>query len=348
MVYTPKKANARHLHRHGGKYVFIVKRNRPSLPDQLAALPWSKVLIADQVQDKGHDRRETRTLQVVSIKAGIGFPQARLVTRLTRNRTHTVSGVTSRETVYAVTNLDWQHVTAAQLGQIIRGHGATENRVHHVRDTTFDEDRSQVRTGTGPRVMATRRNIAIGQIRTAHTHRQHHRRHPNPGPTSRATAPPPRSRIDHTSHNIINFELTLGLHGQSVAFALPQVPGQVHLGPLLPRSWLRTRDRRFHQPGLRCEQLQLLRQTGVLETEAEFASRAVWHPRAAAKSLTPTSLICTAPARPDTWTRSATTPAPIPAPQTRMTPRTTRGSISPWAGPLQDAPILGYPRASRR
>lgn len=46
-----QKAHARHLHRHGGKYVFIVKRNQPSLHDQLAALPWSKVLIADQVQD---------------------------------------------------------------------------------------------------------------------------------------------------------------------------------------------------------------------------------------------------------------------------------------------------------
>jgi len=52
--------------------------------------------------------------------------------------------------VYAVTNLDWAQVTAAGLAQLIRGHWSIENRVHHVRDTTFDEDRSQVRTGSAP------------------------------------------------------------------------------------------------------------------------------------------------------------------------------------------------------
>ncbi len=38
-----------------------------------------------------------------------------------------------------------------------------------MRDTTFDEDRSQLRTGSAPHVMATLRNIAIGLIRTANT-----------------------------------------------------------------------------------------------------------------------------------------------------------------------------------
>ena len=37
--------------------------------------------------------------------------------------------------------------------------------LHWVRDMTFDEDRSQVRTGTLPRVLATLRNLAIGIIR---------------------------------------------------------------------------------------------------------------------------------------------------------------------------------------
>jgi hypothetical protein len=38
--------------------------------------------------------------------------------------------------------------------------------VHDVRDTLFDEDHSQVRTGTAPRVMATLRSVTIGLIRT--------------------------------------------------------------------------------------------------------------------------------------------------------------------------------------
>ena len=42
---------------------------------------------------------------------------------------------------------------------------AIENRLNWVRDVTWDEDRSQVRTGTGPRAMASIRNLAIGILR---------------------------------------------------------------------------------------------------------------------------------------------------------------------------------------
>ncbi|AWN30089.1 hypothetical protein DKG71_31525 [Streptomyces sp. NEAU-S7GS2] len=44
-----------------------------------------------------------------------------------------------------------------------------KNRLHFVRDVTFDEDRSQVRTGHGPENMATLRNLAINKLR-AHGH----------------------------------------------------------------------------------------------------------------------------------------------------------------------------------
>jgi hypothetical protein len=42
-----------------------------------------------------------------------------------------------------------------------------ENRLHWVRDVTYDEDRSQIRKGQGPRVMATLRNLAISVLRLA-------------------------------------------------------------------------------------------------------------------------------------------------------------------------------------
>jgi predicted transposase YbfD/YdcC len=160
-----QKAHARYLHRHRGKYVFIVKRNQPTLHDQLARLPWRDIPVTDLTQDKGHGRRESRTLQVTSIGIGIGFPHARLAARIVRARTEVATGQMSSETVYAVTNLAWADARPADLARIIRGHWAIENRVHHVRDTTYDEDRSQVRTGNGPRVMATLRNVAIGLIR---------------------------------------------------------------------------------------------------------------------------------------------------------------------------------------
>jgi hypothetical protein len=54
---------------------------------------------------------------------------------------------------------------AADLARFVRGHWGIEERLHWVRDVTYDEDRSQVRTGNGPRVMASLRNLAIAILR---------------------------------------------------------------------------------------------------------------------------------------------------------------------------------------
>ncbi len=51
----------------------------------------------------------------------------------------------------------------------MRGHWAIE-ALHHIRDVTFAEDASQVRSGTAPRAMASLRNPAIGILR-AHGNR---------------------------------------------------------------------------------------------------------------------------------------------------------------------------------
>jgi hypothetical protein len=43
----------------------------------------------------------------------------------------------------------------------------SDNKIHWVRDVTFHEDNSQVRTGTAPRTLASFRNLAISTIRLA-------------------------------------------------------------------------------------------------------------------------------------------------------------------------------------
>ncbi len=72
-----------------------------------------------------------------------------------------------REVAYAVTSLTPAQASPARLLDLLRGHWTIENRVHYVRDRTFDEDRSQVRTGHTPQVMATLRNLAISLLRLA-------------------------------------------------------------------------------------------------------------------------------------------------------------------------------------
>ena len=65
--------------------------------------------------------------------------------------------------VYAVTSLPLELASPARLADLLGGHWAIE-ALHHLRDTTFAEDGSQVRTGSGPHVMATLRNLVIGVL----------------------------------------------------------------------------------------------------------------------------------------------------------------------------------------
>ena len=91
----------------------------------------------------------------------------RQVFRIDRTVAFCKSGKTRQETVYGVTSLPPNHADARRIGELVRGHWEIENRLHWVRDVTFDEDRSQVRTGAGPRALATLRNFAISRLRVA-------------------------------------------------------------------------------------------------------------------------------------------------------------------------------------
>jgi hypothetical protein len=66
--------------------------------------------------------------------------------------------------VYAITSLAFAQARPARLADLLRGHWAIENGLHWVRDVTFAEDASQLRTGAGPQVMACLRNLAIGAL----------------------------------------------------------------------------------------------------------------------------------------------------------------------------------------
>ena len=143
-----------------------VKGNQPTLFKQLKGLPWAQIPVGDRTRERGHGRRETRTVKAVTVATpgGIAFPHARQAVRITRTRT--VAGRTSRETAYLTVSLPAGHATARDLQTWIRRHWHIENKLHHVRDVTFREDLHQTRTGTGPAVIATLRNTAIGWHRT--------------------------------------------------------------------------------------------------------------------------------------------------------------------------------------
>jgi hypothetical protein len=106
---------------------------------------------------------ELRRLQVTTV-AGLDFPHATQAIRITR-RVRTLHSRRWRTmTVDAVTNLTAAQASPARLAAWIRGHWGIE-ALHHLRDVTFAEDASGVRTGAAPRAMASLRNLAIGILR---------------------------------------------------------------------------------------------------------------------------------------------------------------------------------------
>ncbi len=156
------------LHQRGAHWILAVKGNQPSLHRQLRKLPWRQVAVAHRATGRGHGRREIRTLKVVTIPAGIAFPHAAQAIQVVR-RTQPLSGGRRwrTTTVYAITSLGPHQASPAQIAAWIRGHWQIENALHWVRDVTYAEDHSQVRTGNAPQVMATLRNLAISTLRQA-------------------------------------------------------------------------------------------------------------------------------------------------------------------------------------
>jgi predicted transposase YbfD/YdcC len=163
-----QREHARYLvAQRGGHYILTVKGNQPSLHAQLKALPWRDVPVTSDTRDRGHGRREHRTLKVTAVAAGLAFPHAAQAIQIVRRRRPLSSKKWSTETVYAITSLTPAQASPTQLAAALRGHWAIEDRLHWVRDVSYGEDLSQVRTASGPHVMATLRNLAISILRLA-------------------------------------------------------------------------------------------------------------------------------------------------------------------------------------
>jgi len=165
----------------GGDYVFTVKRNQPGLHAACKNLPWKDVP-AHRVTSTGHGRAVTRTIKVIDAPHWVTFTGAAQLAQV--RRTVTRAGSKSVEVLYLITSADHQCAPPATLAAWIQGHWGIEHRLHWCRDVTFDEDRSQVRTGNAPQVMATVRNTAISLLRlTGCTNiaagLRHHAAHPD-------------------------------------------------------------------------------------------------------------------------------------------------------------------------
>jgi len=156
----------------GGDYVMIVKDNQPQLRDDIelvfALPPAGDRQETARTVDIGHGRIEQRNITTSEALVGYSdWPGLAQVFELGR---HVITQKTTEErveVVYGVTSLNPERGTPARLLDLVRSHWQIENKSHWVRDVTFDEDRSQVRCGNIPQVMAALRNTTIGLLRWA-------------------------------------------------------------------------------------------------------------------------------------------------------------------------------------
>ncbi|MGH3831557.1 MAG: ISAs1 family transposase [Pseudonocardiaceae bacterium] len=142
-----------------------VKDNQPTLFAQLDALPWAEVSIGHTMRDRGHGRDEKRTIQVLPAPEGL-FPYAQQAF-LVERYVHDLNGtLISAVAALGITALPAEQAGPERLADLVRAHWGIE-ALHHIRDVTYDEDRSQLRKGSAPQVLAGLRNLAIGALRTA-------------------------------------------------------------------------------------------------------------------------------------------------------------------------------------
>ena len=160
------KATARLIHEGGGEFVFPVKENRRSLFDAIDALPWKDVPIGHAATDRGHGRITTRTIQVLPAPEGLPFPHVSQVFLIERYVTDLHGKPVSAVAALGVASPEPGQASPAALARYVREQWSIES-LHWIRDTLYQEDKSQVRTRSGPRAMATLRNLAIGALRMA-------------------------------------------------------------------------------------------------------------------------------------------------------------------------------------
>jgi predicted transposase YbfD/YdcC len=156
----------------GGDYVMIVKENQRHLLSDIELVftlpPAGDRQETARTVDSGHGRIEQRNITTSEALVGYtDWPGLAQVFELGRYVMTQKTGEERVEVVYGVTSLRPERVTPGQLLAFVRGHWHIENKSHWVRDVTFDEDRSQVRCGNIPHVMAALRNTAIGLLRWA-------------------------------------------------------------------------------------------------------------------------------------------------------------------------------------
>ena len=155
-----QRAHARYLRRRGAFYLFPVAQNQPNLFAAVDTLPWHTARVAHVQEGPSHGRYERRVTKILPAPKDLPFPDARQVILTERTTTGRGDDKIHAVAALAITSAPTDLTSPADLAAIIRGHWGQE-MLHYIRDSTYREDQSRVRTGHAARIMASARNLAI-------------------------------------------------------------------------------------------------------------------------------------------------------------------------------------------
>jgi predicted transposase YbfD/YdcC len=149
-----------------GDVVLTVKDNQPTLYDHLATYFADPESSFEQASTTDYQRgrievRSSKVSTALNDYLSLTWPSIAQVAQLTRTVTVRRTHTTTQEIVYLITTLSPMLASPSRFLTLVRGHWCIENSLHYVRDVTFGEDRSRLRTGNAPQVMAALRNLAI-------------------------------------------------------------------------------------------------------------------------------------------------------------------------------------------
>lgn len=141
-----------------------MKKNQPTLYRQLEQITGraEKISSAYTAMETNRGRSERRRVVVSDCTEGIdkewvGLKEVVSVQRFTKEK-----GKIKEETAYFISS---RKANALFYAEGIRLHWQIENSLHWVKDVTFGEDASKIRTGHAPQNLSTIKNIAMNIFR---------------------------------------------------------------------------------------------------------------------------------------------------------------------------------------
>ena len=155
-------------------FLFNVKDNQETLRtlvEEAVPHPNRPTTSSSIITTKAHGRIDTRECFVKDWTFDLAnqhrFPYINQIFCVKRSWTDLSGGNEKGETRYFITSANSNSTNAEVLLRAVLDHWSIENSSHYVRDETFGEDRSRIRTGSAPYILATLRNLSIGIIRLA-------------------------------------------------------------------------------------------------------------------------------------------------------------------------------------